>query len=350
MVGSGDIVASQGIHLCQGADHTRIAIVVSKSASGQAGARCRLYGDEAVIRLASQLLAHEGSDQAAQITAAAGTADDHVGLDAVFIHGRLGLQADDGLVEHHLVQHASQHVAVAGGVGGDLHRLGDGTAQAAACSGVLFQDPSAHLRLHRGRRSDGSAVGTHHFPAEGLLLVGHLHHVDLAIQAKISAGHGKGGAPLPCTRLGGDAGKALLFGVVGLGDGGIQLMGAAGVVALELIVDLGGGLQLFLQAVCTDQRSGTVHFIEAQDLLGNGEISGVLIHLLLCQLGAEHVGQLLCRHGLTRCGVQQRSGLVLHIRTEIVPSLRHLAFFQVDLVGNLFVCHGVLLTFFLADG
>ena len=49
--------------------------------------------------------------------------------------------------------------------------------------------------------------------------------------------------PLAGAGLGGDALEALLLGVVGLGDGGVQLVGARGVVALKLVVDFGGGAQ-----------------------------------------------------------------------------------------------------------
>ena len=69
---------------------------------------------------------------------------------------------------------------------------------------------------------------------------------------KIGAGHGEGGAPLAGAGLGGDALEALLLGVVGLGDGGVQLVGARGVVALKLVVDFGGGAQGLLQKLRVD--------------------------------------------------------------------------------------------------
>ena len=59
--------------------------------------------DYAVVSLAAELFSHEGSYKSAQIRAAARAADDHVGLDAVFVHGRLRLKADDRLMEEHLI-------------------------------------------------------------------------------------------------------------------------------------------------------------------------------------------------------------------------------------------------------
>ena len=52
-------------------------------------------------------------------------------------------------------------------------------------------------------------------------------------------------APLARTRLGGDAVEILGLRVISLGDGRVQLVRAGRVVALELVVDLGGGLELF---------------------------------------------------------------------------------------------------------
>ena len=206
---------------------------------------------------------------------------------------------------------------------------------------MLGQDLPAHGGGVGGGGGDGGAVGPHHFPAEGLLLVGDLDHVDLAVQAQIGAGHGEGRAPLTGAGLGGHALQALLLGVVGLGDGGVELVGAGGVVALELVVDLGRGLELFLQAVGPDQGGGTVHFIEVPDLFGDRDVGVVVVQFLLDQLLAEHALQLLGGHGLAGAGVEQRGGLVFHVGPDVVPCLGHLVFFQINLVGDLFVCSHV---------
>ena len=88
----------------------------------------------------------------------------------------------------------------------------------------------------------------------------------------IRYGNGQGGAPLAGAGLGGDPLQALLFGVVGLGDGGVELVGTRGVVPLKLVVNLGRGLELLLQAVGPDQGGGAVHLIEIPDLLGDGDV------------------------------------------------------------------------------
>ena len=252
----------------------------------------------------------------------------------VLLQRRHGLQTDDGLVQQHLIQDAAQHVAVTLLASRGLHSLADGAAQGAGGVGELCQNPAAHLGGVGGGRSHVGAVGPHDLAAEGLLLIGALHHEHAAVQSQISAGHAQRSAPLTGAGLGGDALKALLLGVVRLGDGGVQLVAARGVVALKLVVDVGGGVQLLLQAVGPHQRRRTVHLVEVTDLLRDGDVGGGVVQLLLHQLVTEHMAQLLRRHGLERAGVQQRRGLVGHIRTHVVPVPRQLVLAEVDLVGD----------------
>ena len=238
MVGGGDEAIAQGVHLGHGADLAGVAEIIPEHAPGQAGAGGRLHSDDAVIRLAPQHFAYERGDQSAQVGAAAGAADDHIRLNAVLVQRGLGLQADDGLVQQHLVQHAAQHIAGVGGGGRALHGLADGAAQRAGGVRELRQDLLPHLGGQGGGRRHLGAVGPHDLPAEGLLLIGALHHEHMAVQPQIGAGHAQRRAPLAGAGLGGHAGKALLLGVIGLGDGGVQLVAAGGVVALEFVVDM----------------------------------------------------------------------------------------------------------------
>ena len=242
-------------------------------------------------------------------------------------------------MEQHLVQNASQHVAVAGVFRRRLHRLGNGAAQGAGGAGVLLENLPADFRLHGGRRGDGGAVGPHDLPAEGLLLVADLHHIDLAVQAQIGAGHGEGGAPLARSGLGGDAGEPLPLGVVRLGDGGIQLVGAGGVVSLKLVVDVRRGLELFLQAVGPDQGRGAVHLVKVPNLLWNGNFRRFVVQLLADQLVAEDGPQILEAHGSPGAGVPEGGGLGLHVGPDIVPGVRHLRLGEIDFVGDVLEGH-----------
>ena len=206
---------------------------------------------------------------------------------------------------------------------------------------MIGQDLPAHGGGVRGGGGDGRAIGPHHFPAEGLLLIAHLHHVHLAVQAQVGTGHGQGGAPLAGSSLGGHPFQALLLGIVGLGDGGVELVGTGGVVPLKLVVNLSRGLELLFQAVGPDQGGGAVHLVKVPNLLGDGDVSVVVVQLLLHQFLTEHALQLLGSHGLAGGRVEEGGGLVLHIGPDIVPCLGHLVLFQVNLIGDLFpCCHG----------
>ena len=69
-------------------------------------------------------------------------------------------------------------------------------------------------------------------------------------------------------------------------------MAAAGVVALELVIDLRGRAELFLQTVGADKRSRAVHLIEIADLFRNLEVRRIVVQLLRHQLLAENAGEL----------------------------------------------------------
>ena len=340
VVGRRDESAAQSIHLGQRTYHAGVTEIIGILAPSEAGAGCRFHGDDLVVRFAPELLAHERGDESAQIGAAAGTADDHVGFDTVFIQCRLGFQADDRLVQEHLVQNAAQYVSVTGCAGSHFHRFGDGAAQRTGGSRIFLQDLTSDSGSVRGRRRHFRAVGAHHFPAEGLLLVADFDHVDLAVQTQISTGHGQGGTPLAGAGLGSDTLQALFFGIIGLSDGGVELMASGGVVAFEFVVDLGGGPQCLFQAVGPYQRGGTVHLVEVLDLLGDVDVRIIVVQLLLYQFLAEHRTQFLGRHGLQRARIEQRSRFVLHVRTDVVPLFRDLVFTQIDFVRDFF-CHGI---------
>jgi hypothetical protein len=210
---------------------------------------------------------------------------------------------------------------------------------------MLLENLLPDLRLHGGGGGHRRAVGPHDLPAEGLLFIADLHHVNLAVQSQVGAGHGEGGAPLARSGFGGDAGKPLLFGIICLGNGAVQLVGAGGVVPLKFVVDLRRGLELLLQAVGPDQGGGAVHLVEVPDLLGDLKIGGAVIHFLLHQLGAEDALQLLGGHGLERSGIEEGGGLVFHVGPEIVPGAGHLVLGEIDFVGNFVRAHSVVLLF-----
>ena len=103
-------------------------------------------------------------------------------------------------------------------------------------------------------------------------------------------------------------------------------MAAGGVVALKFIVNVGRGPELLLQTVSTHQRRRTVHLVKIADLLRDLNICRRLVQLLTHQLIAENMTQLVKRHRLFRCRIDQRRRLVLHVCANIVPIFRHFFF------------------------
>ena len=207
VVGGGDEAAAKGIHPGQGGDPAGVAEIVGVLAPGEGGAGGWFHRHDAGIPYPPQLVGHKGGDQPAQVGAAAGAAHHHVGIFPQLLHGQLALQADDGLVEEHLVEHAAQHIALgAAALDGGLHRLGDGAAQASCSLRVVAQGLAAHLSRGGGRGGDRGVEYIHHRLSEGLLLVGALDHKHVAGQAEVTARLTEGGAPLAGAGLSGDAG------------------------------------------------------------------------------------------------------------------------------------------------
>ena len=121
-------------------------------------------------------------------------------------------------------------------------------------------------------------------------------------------------------------------------------MASRGVVSLELVVYLRRCAQCLFKAVSPYQRRRSVHLVKIKYLLRDINVRSLVIKLLLCQLCAEYMAQLVKRAWLQRSWVEQRRRLVLHVCTYIVPLLRHLIFFKIDLVRDLFAHCGSFLS------
>ena len=132
-------------------------------------------------------------------------------------------------------------------------------------------------------------------------------------------------------------------GAVSLGDGGVELVATAGVVALELVVDLGGGAELLLQAVRSHKGRGTVHLVKLFDLRGDLNEARVVVQFLLDKVFAENGSEVRLGHRLHSSGVDEGSGLILHIGADVIPRLGHLVFFEINLVRDhfFFFAHGI---------
>ena len=158
-------------------------------------------------------------------------------------------------MQKHLIQNAAQHIAIAFCPDSNFNCLGDSGAQASVFTiRMISQDLTADIgRIRRGwcyRRT----VSAHHFTPVGFLLIGNADHKDLTFKSQIATCHRERCAPLAGSRLSRHALKALVLRVVGLRDGGIELVAAACVITLELIVNMRRCAERLLQTVGAHKR------------------------------------------------------------------------------------------------
>jgi hypothetical protein len=117
----------------------------------------------------------------------------------------LGLQADDGLVQHDVVEHAAQGVAGLAGRSVTAASMASLMAmpRLPGVSGSWPGSGGPALVSVLGLATHLAAPGLHHQLAEGLLVEADAHHEHLALQAEQGAGERQGAAPLAGAGLGG---------------------------------------------------------------------------------------------------------------------------------------------------
>ncbi len=96
----------------------------------------------------------------------------------------LRLQADDRLVQKHVVKNAAEgvfYVAVPGGV---FHGLRNGYTQRAGRIGMLGQNFTAGFCPVRRAGEYLRSERLYHYFAVGFLIVAYLYHIDGALQAE----------------------------------------------------------------------------------------------------------------------------------------------------------------------
>ena len=235
------------MHLDQRGQMPGVAEIERVFAARQRRARRRLDRDCADAFLVAQRLADEREGDAGEVRAAAGAADDDVGIGVGLLHLLDRLEADDRLMHQHVIEHAAERIFGVGVLGRDFHRLRNRNAEAARRIRMRLQDRLAGVGLAARARDAFRAIGLHQRPPVGLLVVGDLDHVDLDFEAEQRPGEGERRAPLPCPRLGRKLFDALFLVVEGLGDRGIGLVAAGGTDALVFVEDAGGRSERLLE-------------------------------------------------------------------------------------------------------
>jgi hypothetical protein len=208
-----------------------------------------------------------------------------------------------------------------------LDRLRDGDAEAARRARVVLEDRPARLRVLRWARDDARAPGLHHRAPVGLLVVGDLDHVDLALEAKEPAGERQGASPLPRPGLGREALTALLLRVVGLRDGRVRLVTPGRADALVLVEDTGLRAERSLETVRAEQRRRPPELEDLAHRLRYGNL-GRFGDLLEDQLHREQRRKVVRPDRLACPRVEDRLWPVRHVSLQVVPALRQRRLWQ----------------------
>ena len=331
---------AERVHLDQRREAHGVAEVVDVPALGEAGARGRLHRDDAdLLVLAGELVGREGEGQACEVGAAARAADHDVGGVVGLLELLPGLEADHGLVHEHVVEHAAQRVLRVVAGGGIFHRLADGDAERAGRVRILLEHLLAGLRVGAGAGHDLGAPRLHHDPAIGLLLIRHLHHVDLALQAEHLAGQRERRAPLTGAGLGRQPRDLFLLVVVGLGDGRVRLVAAGRAHALVLVVDAGRPADGLLQPPGAVERRRPPQPVDVADLVGDLD-PALLADFLLDQLHGEQRRQVGRPDRLLGAGVQHRRRRRLEVGLDVVPLGRDVLLVEDELGAGTVDCAG----------
>ena len=168
-----------------------------------------------------------------------------------------------------MVEHRPKRVVRILGSGGDLHGLRDRDPET---PGLVRRLRAAGFRQIGGAAMDRPAPGLDHRLAVGLLVVGDADHEDLAVEPEELTGERQRRAPLPRPGLCGELPDARLAVVERLGDGRVRLVGAGRRDPLVLVVDVGGRLELPLQAARPQQGRRPPEAVDVADLIGDLDV------------------------------------------------------------------------------
>ena len=137
---------------------------------------------------------------------------------------------------------------------------------------------------------------------------------------------------MPGTGLGGEVLGAFLFVVVGLRQGGVQLVRAGGAHAFILVVNVRRRIQRLFQAAGAEERRGTPLRIKLPHFAGNLDLA-LLAHFLQNQTHGKQRRQVVGTERLQGSWMQRRRHRRGQIGGNVVPGKRNAILRQVVLDG-----------------
>ena len=120
----GDELASESVHHEERGHASGVSVVVPELSLGERRSGLGFDGDDLGLGLASDLLPHHREGESGEVGSSAHAGDHVVGDDLGLVHLLDGLQSDDGLVEHDMVENASEGIACTLVLHGELACLG----------------------------------------------------------------------------------------------------------------------------------------------------------------------------------------------------------------------------------
>ncbi len=324
---------AQRVHLDDRRHRRRVAVVEGVQALGQRRAGGRLDRHHPGALAGGVVLVQEGEGEAGEVAAPAHAADDHIRVLAGQLELLERLQPDHRLVHQDRSQHRAQRVLVlALRDHRRFDRLRDGDPQRARTVRVLGQELAAVVGLGRRAGRHRRPVGLHDDAPVGLLLVGDLHHVHMALQLEEVAGHRQRRAPLAGPRLGGEAGRPLFLRIVRLRHRRVRLVRSGRRDPLVLVVDVGRRLERLLQAPRPVERGRSPQLVDLPHLVGDVD-EALGAHFLLDQLHREQRSEEVGRHGLFGLRMEHGRGRYRHVRIDVVPRRREVGLVELDANG-----------------
>ena len=325
-------IVAERVHLHDRRVAGRIAVVVGIDALGQRRAGGRFDRHHAQIlrlRIAGRLVGQEREGDAAEVGAAAAGRENHVGVLANFGQLLLRFQADDGLMQQHVVKHGSQCVIRVGAAGRLFHRLGDGQAERALIVRVLGQRIAPGIRHVARAGKNFRTPGLHHRAAERLLVVADLDHVNAYGDAEHLAGKRQRTAPLASAGFRCQPHDAGLLVVESLRHRRVRLVRTRGRHRFILVEDFCRRTERLLQPMGAIERRWPPQAIGFTHFLGNGD-PALGRHFLLQDGARKDRQQRLRRHRLAVRTQRWRRGIG-HVGDNVVPVRRNVVFFEQDL-------------------
>ncbi len=326
---------AERVHLHQRRHLRGVAEVVGVFAAGQGRASRRLDRHDATLAATAQMQTDERERQTGEVRAAARAGDHHVRIIASHFHLLDGFFADDGLVQHHMVQHRAERVFHVGVLHRDFYRFRNRHAERAGAVRVLGENGAAALGLVRRRGDAAGAIGLHQRAAIRLLIIGdaHLEHGD--VDAEQRAGERQRRAPLPGAGFGRQLLDAGLLVVPGLRHGGVGLVRARGRDAFILVVDLRRGIERLFETARTHQRRGTPQLEHVADRIGNLDVT-LGRNFLENELHREQRLEIRRSRRLLGAGMKHRGHRRREVRVEVVPGFGNGGFVEqvFDLIAH----------------